>query len=713
MKNSSHIISELNAYHLQLSSAEDVHSFKKKFLKIIAKIISFDGIMLWLKSPLSDKLILFYSKAYTFDEQNYNEYKIDSSIIGQVHRNKKIIVESDPTTSIHTSFINKDGYVNIHSEIALPLLKNNESLGVLLLGSENMNHFTEEKIAVLSFVCNVAGTTYARLTPDANKPKITTGKFGEKVCNDLLQQKQTLLTKVDELTIAKEKAEAASRAKSEFLANVSHEIRTPMNAILGFSEILLNKIENPQYKNYLQTILSSGKTLLALINDILDLSKIEAGKLELNYQAVNINRIVQEIKQLFKEKAKRKNISIRTEIDENIPQKLILDELRIYQILFNLVGNAIKFTDKGYVKIKVGFQKYLNNNKARLFISVEDTGIGIKESQQERIFDAFSQQNGQNIRKYGGTGLGLSIAKRLVEKMNGQIKVKSKPNEGTKFLIELLDVEIVARQKNEKSDEMSTQMCDSIKFHPAKIMIVDDIKFNVLMLTKLIDDPNISFLVSSNGNSALQMLKFEKPDFIFMDLQMPGIDGYQLTKKIKENPILKDIPVIAFTASVMQYQEHEIHQLFDGLVRKPASKLEIYKELMKYLPYDRIEDKTEQKGFDTNKFSNFEKQQIKQFLKENKEQLLNHWENVKDEFVIYDIKNFIKNLREQSTNFNISILNNYIKALAESTQSFDIDTLEVELSEFPKVIQKLELIAKDTNNKTIIKRLDTSRLKAS
>jgi PAS domain S-box-containing protein len=246
----------------------------------------------------------------------------------------------------------------------------------------------------------------------------------------------------EELKRAKESAENANKAKSEFLANMSHEIRTPLNAILGFSEILMNKAENQQQKSFLGTILSSGKTLLALINDILDLSKIEAGRLDLRFSPLNIEEILHEFEQIFTQRVREKELDFIIEISPGLPRGLLMDGLRIRQILFNLVGNAVKFTSFGYVKISAyyNFESEVEK-KLNLILEVSDSGIGIQKNQQDVIFEAFRQQDGQSTRKYGGTGLGLAITKRLVERMNGVISVQSEIGKGSIFRVILPDIQ--------------------------------------------------------------------------------------------------------------------------------------------------------------------------------------------------------------------------------------------------------------------------------
>ena len=256
---------------------------------------------------------------------------------------------------------------------------------------------------------------------------------------DITERKQAEIA----LKLAKEKADSANRAKSEFLANMSHEIRTPMNAVIGFSDILASKITDKQHKKYLNSIQTAGKSLLTLINDILDLSKIEAGRLDIQYEPVNPQIIFTELQQIFSLKMAEKNLEFIVDIDKSLPSALFLDETRLRQVLLNLIGNAVKFTDSGYIKL-CAKKMYVDDvhSKIDLILAVEDSGIGVLADQQKLIFESFRQQDGQSNRKYGGTGLGLAITKRLVKMMNGNIYVESSSGKGSRFEITLHEVEV-------------------------------------------------------------------------------------------------------------------------------------------------------------------------------------------------------------------------------------------------------------------------------
>ena len=258
-----------------------------------------------------------------------------------------------------------------------------------------------------------------------------------------------------ELKYAKIEADKANEAKSEFLANMSHEIRTPLNAVIGISELLSNTIKDEKQLNYMKTINNSGNSLLLIINDILDLSKIESGKMELNYKPIKLCTIIKEIETIFMHEVHNKEIEFFVEIPNHIPEMILFDEVRIRQILLNLIGNAVKFTEKGFVKLSIQAIPSINHNNVDLHFSIEDTGIGIPENEKERIFLAFTQISGQSIKKYGGTGLGLSITKKLVEMMDGKISLKSEVGKGSQFDVKFTHVQIVDVQSLSAETECS------------------------------------------------------------------------------------------------------------------------------------------------------------------------------------------------------------------------------------------------------------------
>lgn len=407
--------------------------------------------------------------------------------------------------------------------------------------------------------------------------KSVVGVFG--ISRDISERKRIEIA----LQKAKEEAEKANRLKSEFLANMSHEIRTPMNAVIGFSEILKEKIgDNPDINEYLEGIQKSGKSLIGLISDILDMAKIEAGLLELELISININTIINDINQIFARTIKEKNLSFDISIEKSIPETLLLDELRVRQILLNLIGNAIKFTDRGGISIRVTGNT--RTDKMNLLIEIEDTGIGILEAEQQRIFNPFIQQEGQNSRRYGGSGLGLSITKRLVEMMNGTIILESKPGFGSTFKVYLKQIQIASSPKN-----ISEEIIDisKLSFQPSKILLAEDVESNRKVVKGFLRKYDITVIEAENGIIALEKLNESKFDLILMDIQMPEMDGKEASMRIKSNPEFKDIPIIILTADAMIEHLPDYKAISDGFLTKPITRIDLVSELAKFLPHKK------------------------------------------------------------------------------------------------------------------------------
>ncbi|MCP4345110.1 MAG: AAA family ATPase [Desulfobacterales bacterium] len=384
----------------------------------------------------------------------------------------------------------------------------------------------------------------------------------------------------------REAADAANKAKSEFLASMSHEIRTPMNSVLGFTEILKTRIEDPELSSYLESVHAGGKSLLKLINDILDLSKVEAGKLNPEYTAVSPRDIFDEMLIVFGQKIKEKGLELIIDIPPELPKALLFDEIRLRQILINLIGNAVKFTEKGYIKLSVNYRypDDIHHSTLDFIFSVKDTGKGIPEDQLDSIFEAFYQVKEQKFSQFGGTGLGLAITSRLIEMMDGEISVTSELGKGTVFNIILKGVEVVSAEALESQRQKQIDFA-SIQFEKSIILIADDIEFNRKLVKCFFEDYDFTLLEAENGREAIEKARQYHPHLILLDMKMPETDGYETAGLLKKDDALKAIPVIAITASSMKKDEHLINCLCDSYLKKPVSRTDLISEIMKFLPH--------------------------------------------------------------------------------------------------------------------------------
>ncbi|HQV31512.1 MAG TPA: ATP-binding protein, partial [Calditrichia bacterium] len=520
----------------------------------------------------------------------------------------------------------------------------------------------------------------------------------EETKTELERQTEKMQVTVLELKRARDAAEVANRAKSAFVANISHELRTPMNSILGFSDLLKGQLHDAKQRDYLTAISSSGRNLLALINDLLDLSKIESGMLDIRPSAISLHNFLRDLGRTYGLKAQEKRLEFRIEIPDNLPPAVLLDEVRLRQVLINLIGNAIKFTDKGFVSVQVACAAdRANPQKIDLHIGIRDTGIGIPLEEQYRIFQAFVQQSRQDNRRYGGTGLGLAITERLVKMMGGTIKLDSQPGAGSLFLVKLPGVQTSAQAIPEQIEEDEAAYLKRFRFTDQKVLVVENNDLNRRLVRDYLVDHSLKLIEAANGEEALEQARAEQPDLILMDMNMPVMDGYEATRLIKLDGELAHIPVIALTAGATADERNQMQMAgCDDYLQKPISQFRLIQGLSQHLAHTLSEDhhpveaETPLEFLRPEDLSDDAPEKFRDMLASLKGPIMDEWRSVSEVLIDEEIQSWAKKLMALSHNAGFEPLGKWAEKLIHYSQGFQIEPLSLMINSFPDYVAALE-----------------------
>lgn len=433
------------------------------------------------------------------------------------------------------------------------------------------------------------------------------------------------------LNESEKRSKELANMQEQFLANMSHEIRTPMNSILGFTNLLKRTELNPMQREYIQNIHSAGENLLTLVNDILDLSKIEAGMMHIEETRFSLRSMVSSVGAMFIEKIREKDLKFNVHIDKDVPDILCGDAIRLTQILVNLISNAVKFTDEGEITVYVQLL-FSSETDVRIKMCVKDTGIGVAQEKQSAIFKRFHQAEAETTRRYGGTGLGLSIVKQLIEIQGGNIRLQSEPGKGSEFIVELnYKLPDLAQMYSEALAEQEEQ----VPLQKIKVLVAEDNHMNQQLVKHLMKSWSLDHLIVNTGAEAVEELKKNSYSIVLMDIQMPDMDGYMATTIIR-NELKMDVPIIAMTAHAMVGEKEKCLQLgMNDYVSKPIKETVLYNIIARHaqhipekneLPYSIHLDYLHQlSGND----KEFEKEILKQFLSQAPTELSNLEQSIK------------------------------------------------------------------------------------
>ncbi len=386
---------------------------------------------------------------------------------------------------------------------------------------------------------------------------------------------------LDNLITARQKAEEAAQSKQLFMSTMSHEIRTPLNEVIGITNLLLQGNPREDQMDFIKTLRFSGNHLLTLVNDVLDYNKMESGKIVFEQTQFNLNDFLDEIMRSYSFRSKAKHLDFKIKKEGDLPSEVIGDQIRLNQILSNLLSNALKFTNQGGITVTI-METERRNGKANLQFSVRDTGIGIPREKHDAIFESFTQASSDTTRRFGGTGLGLAICKKLVELQGGTIKLISEPGLGSTFIFNLF---LEVSDKSARATEAETAE-SYIGLEGKKILIAEDNKINFFVANKFLTGWGIIVSHAENGQLAIEKIQQEDFDLVLMDLHMPIMDGIEATRIIRESsdPKIKNIPIVALTAAIMSESHDKIDKLnINDYVLKPFKPHDLFERIRKHI----------------------------------------------------------------------------------------------------------------------------------
>jgi signal transduction histidine kinase/DNA-binding response OmpR family regulator len=489
-------------------------------------------------------------------------------------------------------------------------------------------------------------------------------------------------------------AEQSVREKSAFLANMSHEIRSPMNAILGFSELLEPDGLTPKQAQYVQAIRDSGAALLHLINDILDLSKLEAGKLELHPDPTDMRDSCGFLRTVFGQQAVTKSLQLQFELSPNLPRALLLDRLRLRQVLVNLLSNAIKFTERGRVKTRVSWAPQEDGRSGTLLIDVEDTGIGIPAAELEEVFKPFVQVEARQTAEKEGTGIGLTIVKRLTELMGGSLTVESTVGRGTTFHLRFTEVPVSGLSPVGDHAEPGGAV-DFNDFAPATLLVVDDNPTNRTLMAGIFEKTHHEVHFANNGQEALACLEKARPDVVLLDIRMPVMDGRTALAEIRKRASLVSLPVIAVTASSKAGEEQVLQRQFSGYIRKPFSRQTLFLALAQFLqraaPGDAIACQNLGQTLKSIPIPTPDQAaQWQELARELRQREATEWPKLRDSLAVNETRAFAHDLFTLGQAARCAPLTTYAAALTTFADAYAIGQMEGHLAAFPKLVESIE-----------------------